>query len=652
MSITTHPQDRHATRHPLDPLGAAEVEAAAVIIRESEQVPGAVRFVSIALHEPAKQQILSGSDLNVVERQAFLVLRDPVEHKTLEAIVSLSEQRLLSLDHVSDAQTALTEEDFVSAERLLKADPRWQAAMRKRGITNFEHVMVDPWPAGYLNAEDAPSRRLNRPLTFVRQSDDENGYAHPVEGLTALVDLDQRMVLAVIDHGVVPIPPSPGEYTATGMQGADNVPHYDGPRTDLKPLEITQPLGPSFEVRGHEVRWQKWRFRVGFTPREGLVLHTVGYEDRGVLRPILYRASISEMVVPYGDPSPTHARKSVFDGGEDGLGVNVNSLTLGCDCLGEIFYFDAVLNDLDGHARNVENAICLHEEDFGVLWKHTDFRSEKVEVRRSRRLVVSAFMTLANYDYGFFWYFYQDGTIQCEVKLTGIMSMGAHGEGAMPRFGVKCAPGLYAPNHQHFFNARLDMAVDGPNNTVFEVDSMPLAAGDEANLYGNAWEAVQTPLRRESEAQRDVDATRARYWKVCNEESLNAVGDPVGYKLVPGENVHHMYQTDAPALKRAGFVNHHLWVTQYSARERYAAGEYPYQNAGHAGLPQYVQQDRPLQQKDVVVWYTFGAHHVARPEDWPVMPVSYIGFHLKPSGFFDGNPGLDVPASSACHHDQ
>ena len=355
------------------------------------------------------------------------------------------------------------------------------------------------------------------------------------------------------------------------------------------------------------------------------------------------------MVVPYGDPTPSHVRKSVFDAGEAGLGVNVNSLTLGCDCLGEIFYFDAVLSDLDGRAQVVKNAICMHEEDYGVLWKHTDFRTGKVEVRRSRRLVISTFMTLANYDYGLFWYLYQDGTIECEVKLTGIMSMGAHHEGDEPQHGVKCAPGLYAPHHQHFFNARLDMAVDGHRNTIVEVDSVPDPLGPE-NPYGNAWRAVPTPLTRESEAQRDIDSKRARYWKICNEKKVNHVGDPVSYKLTSRrERPSHVSRGRASAQARRIHRPSSLGDPIRSTGA-YAAGDYPYQSRGGAGLPEYVEQDRPLQDEDVVVWYTFGAHHVARPEDWPVMPVSYVGFHLKPSGFFDGNPALDVAASErACH---
>ena len=151
-----------------------------------------------------------------------MVVRDSAERRTYEVVVSLTERRVVSLEHVPEAQTALTEQDFLDAERLLKEDDRWQEAMRKRGVTDFEHVMIDPWPAAYLTDEDAPTRRLNRPLTFVRRSDGENGYAHPVEGLVALVDLDRGEVLEVVDHGVVDIPPAAGEYTTQACGGAQH----------------------------------------------------------------------------------------------------------------------------------------------------------------------------------------------------------------------------------------------------------------------------------------------------------------------------------------------------------------------------------------------------------------------------------------------
>jgi primary-amine oxidase len=398
------------------------------------------------------------------------------------------------------------------------------------------------------------------------------------------------------------------------------------------------------------VHWQKWRFRISFNAREGLVLHTIGYEDQGRLRPIVYRASVSELFVPYGDPAPTHAHKQVFDMGEVGIGLLTNSLTLGCDCLGEIRYFDGVVNDNAGGPVVIRNAVCLHEEDYGILWKHTDLRTGAVEVRRSRRLVVSCICTIGNYEYGFFWYFYLDGTIQCEVKLTGVISNGAVPPGVRPAYGALVAPGVYGPNHQHFFNVRLDMMVDGLNNSVHEVNAEAAPAGPH-NPHGTAWVARSTLLARESEAQRTINPLSGRYWQVSNPTVRNGVGEPVAYKLVPGDNVLPFFQPDAQALRRGAFATRHLWVTRYDPAERFAAGEYPYQHPGGAGLPSYVQADRPLENTDVVVWYTFGAHHSVRPEDWPVMPVTYVGFQLKPLGFFDGNPALDVPPTrgAQCH---
>jgi primary-amine oxidase len=475
----------------------------------------------------------------------------------------------------------------------------------------------------------------------LRSSPTDNAYAHPIENLVPIVDLNKMQVVRVEDHGVVPVPSNPGNY------GPDFIKEY---RQDLKPLQITQPEGPSFTVEGHLVRWQKWQFRVGFCPREGLVLHTVGYEDKGKLRPILYRASLAEMVVPYGDPRPNHFRKNAFDVGEIGLGTLTNSLKLGCDCLGEIHYFDAVVADSRGGSVLIENAICLHEEDYGMLWKHVDWRIEDTQVRRSRRLVVSFIASIDNYEYGFFWYFYQDGTIQCEIKLTGILLCAALNN--TPQYGTLVAPELNALNHQHTFCVRLDMSVDGEQNSVYEVNTEAIPPGPD-NPYGNAFVAKKTLLSSESEAQRLIDPFSARYWQITNPNLLNSLGQPVSYKLLPGDNVLPFAHPDAPILKRAGFMTKHFWATPYQPTERYPAGEYPNQHPGGEGLPKWTQGDRRLENTDLVVWYVFGHHHIPRPEDWPVMPVAYIGFHLKPAGFFDCNPALDVPPSSNnsnCHH--
>jgi primary-amine oxidase len=633
----------HNPLHPLEPLTGEEIALAVQILRANAGLSSRIRFVSVCLREPAKETVLTFQEGDEIDREAFMVLLDNEDGKTYEAIVSISKCKVISLTHVPGVQPSIMLDEFEECERVVKANPDFQEALKKRGITDFDLVMVDPWSSGNFGSEEESTTRLSRTLSWVRSDAKDNGYAHPIEGVIAVVDLNKMEVIRVEDYGVVPTPMTPGNYAADSVQQW---------RTDLKPLEITQPDGASFSVNGHEVQWQKWRFRIGFTPREGLVLHTIGYEDQGRVRPIIYRASLSEMVVPYGDPGPTQRTKNAFDAGEYGIGMLANSLKLGCDCLGLIRYFDATMTDSRGNVVTIPNAICMHEEDYGTLWKHLDWRTGDVEVRRSRRLVVSSFSTVANYEYGFFWYFYQDGTIQLEIKLTGIVSTGAIPPGEKRKYGTVLAPGLYAPNHQHFFNIRLDMNVDGQNNSVAEINTVAEPM-DEENPYGNAFFAQSTIFKTEQEAQRLVDLNTGRYWKIFNPSKLNSLGEPVAYKLVPGENALPFAHPTASVSKRAGFITKHLWVTKYAEDERYAAGDYPNQHSGGAGLMQWTKANRSIENTDLVLWYTIGHTHIPRLEDWPVMPVAYTGFTLKPVGFFEGNPALDVPVpvqkSSCCH---
>jgi primary-amine oxidase len=628
--------------HPLDPLAADEIDSAWEILSTQRVLSQRTRVVSVALHEPPKEAVLGHRPGDAVERAAFVVLMDSAAGATYEAIVSLSRKQVLSWEHIPGVQPAIVLDEFFECEAAVRADPRWQEAVRKRGVTDFSLAMIDPWSAGNFGVKDEEGRRLSRTLTWIRRSPNDNGYARPVANLIAVVDLNEMQVLRVEDYGVVPLPAEDANYS----------PEVAGTRPDLKPIEIRQPEGPSFELDGHELRWQKWTMRLGFTSREGLVLYTVTYHDQGRERPILYRASVVDMVVPYGDPRPTYFHRNAFDVGEYGIGNLANTLENGCDCLGEIRYLDAVINDSRGGAVTLRNAVCLHEEDYGILWKHSDWRTGYTEVRRSRRLVVSFIATVGNYEYGFYWYFYQDGTIQLEVKLTGIISNGAVPPGEKPRWGDLVAPQVYGPIHQHFFNVRLDMMVDGLRNSVYEVNTVADPPGPE-NPYESAFHTEAVLLRSEAEAQRILDPLAGRFWTIVNPSVLNRLGAPVGYKLVPGENVLPFAGPGASVTRRAGFMTRHLWVTRYDPRERYAAGDYPNQHPGGGGLPGYVRDDAPLENTNVVVWYTFGAHHVVRPEDWPVMPVTYIGFSLKPVGFFDRNPALDVPRPSrhaTCSH--
>lgn len=622
------------TTHPLMPLTADEITLAVAVLREAQSLTDDHHFPMISLQEPDKETVLGFREGDPVNREAFMVVYDRPANTTYEAVVSVTDGQVRSWTHVPGVQPMVMLEEFDETERLVQESSDFQAALSKRGIQDSSAVTVDPWSYGSYG-EDERGARLLRALMWIRQDGpDDNSYAHPIDNLVALINLTTGEV-QIEDLGVIPVPTQPGNYTPDAV----------GPlRDDLKALDIVQPDGPSFEVDGNEVRWNRWRLRVGFTQREGLILHTVGFEDGDEVRSVLYRASLASMLVPYGDISYTQYRKNAFDVGEYQIGRLTNSLELGCDCLGEIYYFDAVLADATGAPLTLKNAVCMHEEDTGLLWKHYDFRTDKAEVRRSRRLVISSIATFANYEYGFYWYLYQDGTIEHEVKLTGIMTTGAVAPGEQTDYGqLLSQEGLYAPNHQHFFSFRLDVDLDGQSNSVYEVNTEAPPRG-ERNPYGNAFVAVDTLLASESEAQRMTNAASDRHWKIVNKSRRNAIDEPVGYRLVPATGTRPYWLDDAHIAPRGEFVTKHLWVTPHEPREMFSAGDYPNQNPSPGGLPEWTKRDRSLVEKDVVVWFTVGSNHAPRLEDWPVMPVQHVGFKLEPSGFFNANPALDAPA--------
>jgi primary-amine oxidase len=626
--------------HPLQPLLSSEIQAAAKLLRGLPSFTSATRIISIMLKEPPKQLVYAWPDGGIPDREAVAVLFDNAANAAYAATLNLTTAAVVKIEQApAGAQPTLSMDEQVECEQAVLASEEFKAALERHyGVTDSSLVMVDIWSAGNYGSEEDRTRRLTRPLCFLRSDPTDNGYARPIEGIRPVVDLNLMQVIRVEEYGKWPLPPKPGNYSA------EKVAQH---RADIKPLLIEQPDGPSFALEGNHITWQNWDFVIGFNAREGLTIHHLRYSDRGRKRPILYRGSLTEMVVPYGDPRPTQVRKNAFDVGEYGMGMCANSLQLGCDCLGYIQYLDANLCDSRGRELTIPNAICIHEEDYGILWKHTDRRLPHApEVRRSRRLVVSSISTVENYEYGFFWYFYQDGNIQFEIKLTGILSLGTVREGETPIHGTMIAPLLYAPNHQHFFNVRLDFGIDGTRNTVQQLDVVadPL---DDSNTFENAFHLQATDLQTEKQAMANLSLETGRTWKIVNPSIKNAMAQPVGYKFFPGDNALPFASPNAWWRKRAGFVNHHVWVTPYREEEKYAAGDFPNQSTGGDGLPKWTAANRSIANEDVVFWYTFGHTHIPRPEDYPVMPTAYIGFLLKPNGFFDENPANDVPPSQS-----
>ncbi len=624
------------TPHPLDPLSRDEIHAAAALLRSTPEFPSGARFATIELREPDKARVLRWPDGGAIPREAFAVVLDRAANRTYEAVVDLGASRIETWREVKGVQPAVLPGEYELVPGIVKSDPRWQAAMRRRGITDFGRVQIDAWAAGELTSAQR-SARLMRAISYVKDST-VNFYGRPIEGVIALVDMNAGKVVQLEDAGVVPVPPPGQELDEESI----------GTRAKPAPLVITQPNGPGFSLDGQEVRWQKWRFRFTMHPREGVVLQQVGYEDDGRVRPILYRASLSEMVVPYGDPGQAWRWRSAFDVGEYNVGRLASPIEPSTDAPDYATLLDATFAGDDGEPYVLPRAVAIYERDGGLLWKHFDFYTNRNDSRRARELVVSFVATVGNYDYALSWIFHQDGALDADVALTGIMlPQGSPlatmaGVGAHPAAGTLVAPHVVAPFHQHFFNFRLDFDVDGPTNAVAELDAGPMPAG-AMNPSMNGIAAHETVLPTERTARRRMDPAAARAWVVSSTDARNALGQHTSYVLLPGTNALPYVASASPVRRRAGFVDYHFWATRYHADERYAAGAYPNESSGGAGLPRWSADDESLTAQDVVVWYTLGITHVPRPEEWPVMPATHTGFRLVPARFFDRNPALDVP---------
>jgi primary-amine oxidase len=610
--------------HPLAPLTADEIRAATRIIRDSGRAARSARFSTLVLDEPPKEAVLHNTPL---PRRAFAVLYDHRANQTFEAIADLSANRLDSWREIPNAEPSLTAEDSAQAERLVRADPRFQQTMAERGIRDLHNVIVVAWSAGYFALPGTDHDRIVRAVPYYSGAG-ENFYAHPIEGVVAHVDITAHRILDFLDIDRN----APVSRENFDLMPAANEPLAPAPA----PLHITQPAGPGFHIENGEVRWQRWRFRYALRPREGLVLYTVGFEDGGRVRSILYRASLSEMVVPYGDPSAGWFFRNSFDAGELGLGIAASSLRRGADCPENCSLFDAVFAADSGMPFTIPAAVAMYERDAGIAWKHDD------NTRRARELVVSYLTEVGNYEYGFEWIFHQDGTLESRVLLTGIMAVKGTAANTHDPYAHSVAKNLVAPHHQHFFTFRLDFDVDGQTNRVLEMNSQPVPPGAQ-NVYGNAFTMHETPLLTEREARRNLNLETGRRWIVVNPAVTNALGQPVGFALIPGHNAIPLAQPEAWVRKRAGFLDFHVWVTPYAAGEMYAGGDYPNQSHGGDGLVQWTVANRSVDNRDIVVWYTCGITHNPRPEDWPVMPVQSIGFELVPWGFFARNPALDLP---------
>ncbi|MDX1501617.1 MAG: tyramine oxidase [Thermoanaerobaculia bacterium] len=626
-----------AQEHPMDPLSAGEIHRAVAALRAAGRVDDDSLYPLITL-EPPEKGGMAALETGGPPRRAFVVVRRGTA--TYQGVVDVGARRVLAWRRVEGVQPGLLmNEEWELAGDVVRADPGWRQALERRGIRDPGGVVTVPLTVGVFAGETERAERLVKVASF-DGSETENYWGRPIEGLIALVSLDRKRVVRLLDVGAAPVPDGPVE-----LGGGRDAPSSPGR------LQTTQPDGPGFELDGHQVRWRAWSFHWRIDPRRGPVVSRVTWRQRDRERSVLYEGSLSEMYVPYADPGPAWFFRAYLDAGEFGVGKLASPLAAGVDCPAHARFFSALFADDWGNPYVARRVACLFERSPGdVAWRHYESVGGAGEGRPLTELVLRSVPAVGNYDYLLDWIFRPDGSIRVEVGATGVPQVkavtarvappeGPDGEAA---WGRRVAPYTVAVHHDHWFSFRLDLDVDGRENTL-RVDRLRPVALEGDGPRRASWTVEPWTPASESEARLRIDLERPALWRVLNEGVRGPLGHPVSYRLVPGANARPLLAAGAPLLRRAGFLGYHLWATPHHPEEVYAAGLYPNQGAGGDGLPAWSEKDRPIRGADLVLWYTLGMHHVVRAEEWPVQPTLRRGFELVPFDFFDRNPALDLP---------
>ena len=639
MPSTPSATAAQSTAHPLDPLSVEELSRAIELLEASGHVDEDSRYPLVNLQEPPKAEVLSWQAGDPIRRAAFAVVKQGPW--VFEATIDLTDGEVTSWKQVEGVQPNMMESEILAGGEILKSHPEFREAMQRRGITELDSLLCVALTPGYYGLAEEEGRRVGRTFCY-DLSGATNFWGRPIEGVTGVVDLDTFEVVKVIDTGAVPVPTAPVDIDEESVGSLREIP---------APISIEQPDGPGFEVMGQQVAWQRWKLHFRIDPRVGLVVSTVRYTDGDRERSIMYQGSLSELFVPYMDPDIGWYFRTYMDSGEFLVGINAIPLVPGSDCPDNAVYFDAEIVDEHGNPVAKERAACLFERYAGdVAWRHWDMVTGETEVRRKRDLVLRSVSTIGNYDYTFDWTFQQDGTIRVAVGSSGMEQVKAvesrtaddnDGDGAAA-YGRFVDEHIVAINHDHFFNFRLDLDVEGTTNSFLREELVTTAVGEESPRK-SVWVIDPHLARHESQAKLRISLERPALWRVINPEVVGPVGYPRSYQITPSANAVSLLLPNDFPQRRAGFTDHHLWVTPYRAEERYAAGDYPTQSKGGDGLPAWTSGDRSIERTDIVVWYTLGFHHVVRAEDWPVLPTSWKFFELRPFDFFDRNPAIDLP---------
>lgn len=637
QSNETAPGPGTSTAHPLDPLNESEIRVVRQLLLTEKKIDTTFRFFVINTKEPPKAEVLSYMPGQPFRREAYAVLYDWSTNTTFEAVLDLVAGKVLSFDNVEGVTAGGMSGDTLT-DVLLKRDTAWLGGLKRRGI-HPDSVKTSYVFAGEMGMAPADHREMICTPQYI------NSKYHEllIDGLVAYVDLTDKRVLKVLDDG------------GKGFYKPEDIGYFDPSSVAEavnKPFLISQPEGNSFTLDGYGVKSDRWSFRVGIDNREGLVIYNAQYNDRGTLRPVLYRASVAEMYVPYGSTDLTHAAWNYYDVGAYRMGQSVpkimNGLKAGADVPMNARFISTFFHTEDGEPARLDSVVAVYEESGGPITRHGKF------AREARNIVVKYFTRVWNYDYGVKWIFHEDGTIDLRTELTGIVGIkGVNRTSDVPGgpdetfegnyYGTLVAPHVEAVNHQHFLTFRLDLDVDGTENLVEEMNTVAVPASAR-NPHNNAFANLASLVKRESEGQRNLNPSSNRHWMIADSKSVNALGQMKSYMIMPGSNALPYAGSPSGPRKMADYLESQVWVTAYKENERHPAGEYPNTRGIKDGLTSWVSDNEEVVGKDVVVWYNLGVTHIVRPEEWPIMNTHSLGFSLTPFGFFDSNPVIDSKA--------
>jgi primary-amine oxidase len=622
--------------HPLDPLTPDEIRRSAEISRSDARLSKAV-FRAVTMNEPRKADVLEWQPGRTFAREARL--QAMTANTSYEVIVDLTGRRLVSVTEHPGAEPIVGASDFAATQAVL-SNPEFKAGLAKRGITDMNKVFCAPFSAGYYGNPAHDGKRLVKVGCFDTRRSTTNVFAWPIERLYALVDLRKGEVLSVTDQGVVPLAEADLNYNERAIGAL---------RDARKATVIAQPNGSNVQISGHEVTWGKWRFHLRLDPRVGTVISLARWIDANQPRSVLYEGYMSEMFVPYMDADYGWRTRTYFDTGEYGAGTSASPLRAGVDCPASASFLPAVFGDEKGEPFTIANALCVFERSGGEpAWRHFEGINSTYEGRASVELVVRMAAALGNYDYLFDWIFNDAAEIEVRVGATGIDAlkgvpsrrMSDATAAADTRYGTLVAPNLVAVHHDHYFNFRLDLDVDGSGNSfnhdVYRAVQLPNDS-ERRSIYVIDPRIAAT----ESGAQLDSHSGPLKM-RIVNENRTNAVGNPVSYEVLAANHARLLLDPEDWPARRARFLQHDLWVTPYQPTERYAAGEYVFGSRGNDGLAVWTARDRPIRNQDIVVWVNIGMHHLTRAEDLPVMPTIWHSFKLRPHNFFNRNPAIDL----------